>query len=286
MKLAVLIPTRARVDSVKRTLSSFAAMTKDERAVEVFVGVDLDDTATLELVEQDHQPGRIRVHYRTMPRPDTLGAVTNNLWRAGLETGCDLFMYGADDIEIATPDWEQVVFSAFAQVPDRLLLAYVIDPTASMDIPTYGIVSRELTMHLGYVISEWFPFWWADVWLDEIALFMGRKMKLPVMLRMQDGKGRTHRLRDLAFWARFFEETRPERIEVAERLSGRPVNPALVSLLERRNAPNCDPERAAQIEAALRLETRAPDEGYLRAKGAAEAHLRGCGIDVGAIARV
>jgi len=98
-------------------------------------------------------------------------------------------------------------------------------------------------------LAEAFPFWFTDTWLDEIALMLGRKAPVRVEWKPQGQRGKTTRMRDLAFWAWVFEAARPERIEDARKLA------ALAGIGELRGiTPNLsltDPLTAAVLELEL-----------------------------------
>src|SRR5690606_5015610 len=67
----------------------------------------------------------------------------------------------------------------------------------------------------GFVHAPFFPFWFTDTWNDEIGDMAGMKAELPIKVSPPEGRGKTHGLRDIAFWAGLFNSFRPHRAEVA-----------------------------------------------------------------------
>ncbi len=137
----------------------------------------------------------------------------------------------------------------------------------------------------GEMFTEWFPYWWLDTWLDELVTMSGRMVWLPIQTQMAGGRGKTRGLRDVAWWAKFFDETRPVREAHVDALLPVLYKDALYRIpqLQRtrplvrrafvqRNSNLRDPAGASPYERNMSFDAPA-DERYLRTKARAQAFL-------------
>jgi hypothetical protein len=72
----------------------------------------------------------------------------------------------------------------------------------------------------GYFMPEHFPFWWHDTWVDELARMTGRFTWADIGWEKHGAsestsQHKTTRMREVSWWARFFDETRVLREEQA-----------------------------------------------------------------------
>jgi hypothetical protein len=68
-------------------------------------------------------------------------------------------------------------------------------------------------------MSPYFPFWFIDTWWEEIGIFLGAKIEIDLDATLPDGKGDTHGLNDISFWASVFDATRAMRVRDAIKLA-------------------------------------------------------------------
>jgi len=80
------------------------------------------------------------------------------------------------------------------------------------------ILSAEWLAVTGRFSTGYFPFWFEDTWLDQIGQIIGRREQLPIKLGLIGGKGKTSRMRNVAFWTGFYNHTLDERIHTAKEL--------------------------------------------------------------------
>jgi hypothetical protein len=218
MLVDVLIPTRERPDFLANCLRSLTANARDPASVVLHVGIDNDDTATLGSTawrEVAAQTG-ITIQPLIGPRPPTLHHIYNSLWRATRGAVC---LGYADDQIMVTPGWDEAIREAMRQIPDGLAAGAIHD-TGQPGAPTYWLLPRPWVQVIGYAMSEMFPFWFADIWVGEVAQLCRRTFAVPAVTKPQwpDAKGQTHRLRNVAFWAMVFRTTRPQRVEEARKI--------------------------------------------------------------------
>ena len=69
---------------------------------------------------------------------------------------------------------------------------------------TIMVATAEWVNQVGHFIVPYFPYWYGNKWLQQIADMVDRKYGVPVGISpMDELKGKTRRLRDLPFWTFF-----------------------------------------------------------------------------------
>lgn len=205
--ISVIIPSRGRPDKLERCVKSLGAHAN----VEIIVGLDNDDQTRQEAEKKiaDHADVHVHVRHRT------LGALCNSL--AKHSRGKYLFFLG-DDYVLNQSDWPKRVLDAAKHLPNDIGVLY---PRCAYH-PKFAnlpIISRKHYEALGYFMSPTFPYWFIDTWHDEEADLIDAKIEVDVDAMLPDGKGDTHGLKDLEFWARVFEATRIRRVTEAAKLA-------------------------------------------------------------------
>lgn len=280
-RIALLLPSRGRPASLQRTLHSIGATAARPDDVMVVVGVDNDDAATLELSTRCRFP--VAILWSSGPREITLGRLWNRL--AAEEHGCDVLAMLTDDYVMVTPAWDDRYREAAARMPLGYGTAWPHDPLHGREFCTAPVITRRMVERMGFFAPPWFPFWFHDVWLEEMGAFVGCRMPLAARIAAPDGRGATQNLRDLTFWAALFEAMRPARMGLAGRMIDE-MYADRQDLLERlklgmndvarfyrrRNRKLASPLRAAIIE-RLRGARGEPGPRYLAARREAEALL-------------
>jgi len=210
-RVALLLPTRGRPGSLRRTLASIDATAARPRDIVVVAGVDDDDAATLALASR--RPSAVEVLWSVGPRELTLGRLWNRL--AAADHGCDVLAMLTDDCVMATPGWDDDYRCATAGMPMGYGTAWPHDPLHGREFCTAPVITRRMMERMGFFAPPWFPFWFHDVWLEEMGAFVGCRRPLEARIAAPDGRGPTQNLRDLAFWAALFDATRPSRMDLA-----------------------------------------------------------------------
>jgi len=241
--ISILIPTRGRPNYLKNVFDSIEDTTKDKSLVDVWIYVDDDDVATKQFIDTyPKDKYSFKIAYVFGPRTNTQGEMSNIL-REKCTTNPGIYMLTGDDYIFVTKYWDNIIREAFNRYPDRILLAYPVDPIVAPDQVTLIILSAEWTNILGRFLTEYFPFWSDDVWLDQVSQMIQRKIKLDMQMAPQGGKGKTPRMKNLLFWHRFFMNTMDERIEDA-------------NILRRALYPENSPEYYKNVEDGDRLAKR------------------------------
>ncbi len=218
--ISILLPTRGRPRSLTRLFDSIENVTQEPDLVDVWLYIDRDDTTTRRLLDEVGK-GKYSFGIQSVvgPRTPSQGEM-NNALREQCTTNPGVYMYGGDKLLFFTEGWDSVVRNAFERYADRILFAYATDPHHGPSFGAYAFLSAEWTNCVGRMLTEYFPFWFDDEWLDQVAVMIGRKQRLDVSLGFQEtvagSKGSTQRMRNLFFWRKLFVNTIDERIAEAD----------------------------------------------------------------------
>lgn len=270
MKINVLIPTRGRPLQLAAALYSLFFCASDKHEVQFCVACDDDDEPTklaLRELRQSHLP----VFVRFGPRPETLGSVANDLaahWPA------DVYQIFADDLMCITHGWDEILAQAVTNTPHGVFWMKSAKEQRSL-VPA---VTEKWRAAAGGIFTEHFPFWFDDLWLEELWVMATDEAPMELETLVVDRPSSTHRMRELDFWAGFYYSMRQERIrhgrEIAMALGF--ATPVIGDEFARRmNAyPPLNKSDAAKIEASNKAETGEPSERYMRVKERAENLMR------------
>lgn len=141
--------------------------------VEVVFYVDLDDPASLQTAVELGSSGLVR---HVAGERQTLSDCWNLAARQA--TGEILMMCG-DDIVFRTPGWDKRVADAFEAVPDRIALVYGNDLIQHERLATHPFIHRNWYEAVGQLVPDGFSCDWCDMWLNEVAIALDRRVYLP-----------------------------------------------------------------------------------------------------------
>lgn len=264
MKIAVLVPSRGREQSLRTVLGSLFYLQSGQHEVEYVVLSDEDDVGTKAAVQS-----LTGINVRIEMAPRKLVPVRVNAWIK--DSDADVFMQWADDLIPLAAEWDDITANLFekSKVP-AFSWQEVQDPKNHTCI----VLSKEWVKATGRFYPEHFPFWFGDTWMKEIFL-MAFHQEMPIVeyLRFSHKREATMQMRDLAFWFRVFARTREERVEEAKVIAkayGRAWRdvPELMDLF--RLADKLQLDKVPQFEAAFGANRGEPSALYLEAKYKAE----------------
>lgn len=209
--LALCIASRGRPESLLKVITAM-----DDRAVlpstQIIVALDDDDPTRPHFAPlTDHE-----LIWSVGPREDSLGAKYN---RCRSLTQADVCMFFCDDGEIVNEGWDSVVASYAQMFPDGV--GMVEAGNGAGDLPCSIAVTRGMSDRLGYFMPPYFPTWFHETWMNEIGLMTGRLIRISDLEYSEYSGRKTQSLKDVSFWAEFFDETRPMREKQAEELAQR-----------------------------------------------------------------
>ena len=184
MKISLLIPTRKRVNNLKRLIQSVYTTASDPSNIQLAFYVDDDDTETIEFFKDEQIHKRFTNIFNTVivvqPRQETFGEINNILCR---NTSHEILMLGADDIVFRTKNWDNLVISEFKKYPDGIALVFGYDgiqPPGTL--ATHSFISRKSTDILGYATPGDFGYNYADNWMTELYRQNDRLIYLPIYI--------------------------------------------------------------------------------------------------------
>lgn len=273
MKLSVCIASRGHPQDLLAVIKSVDDHADDPANTLISVALDDDD-------ESNPEPPSTRCELRwsVAPREDSLGAKYN---RAQINAIADWYVLGADDNLFVTQGWDEIIRKHAELYRGEPGLIYFgrLDGT----LPTQMAIPHSFISYQGFLFPPYWPFWFHDTWIDEIGHLTSRILWAPIQIQEIGGRGKTRGLRDVIFWAEFFELLRPAREEIAQRISNAYNPPWLQLEIEQkmeiyrhffasRTYQLRDKDTAITFE--RRMSVDAPSsERYLRIKAKAEAAI-------------
>lgn len=270
MKISVIIPTRRRPYHLEVVIGALHDLCSRMHDITYVVGCDDDDIATIGMAHVISTRGP-KVETFCTRRMGSLGNMVNVM---AAKYPADVYCSLCDDVEPLTPGWDHILFLHWAQRPDGVWWWR----TDKARPATYAIVSDKWYRASGRIFTDYFPFWWDDVWLLQVWNMASRQIPMQAEVWLKDRSFATHRMRDLQFWAKFYESRRTERIMEANRITkalGWPLEPLS---LRQDGIPlqigDLKPgflEEAPKIEKAQGEVNSPPSPEYVAAKRRAEA---------------
>ena len=287
-RIAIQIMTRGHPEKFKTAITSLEGTVTDFTRICLWVYVDLDDETARDLIEHYRiNPPAIPINWILGPRTTSMGATCNFIYSQARESS-GLFFGFPDDFRITSEHWDEEIRTVFRAHPDRLVLAYLKDQEHN-DIAKMMALSREWVDTLGYFFPAYFPYWFGDLWIDQISQAMGRKVQLKMTVADVGGsRGRTQRMWNLPFWSRFFTACAPQRWQDVERLytAMATTTPDVLEALraqrthwlqkfrvELNNVGVLSPRQLVEVEWAQTREDSAIPLVYLKAEAEAVQHL-------------
>lgn len=280
MQLSLLIASRGRPVELLRTITETDALVAHPETTTISVALDWDDAA-MEGIKPPET--RSKLVWDMGEREDSLGAKYN---RCATNAPAEIYALGADDNVFVTKEWDARLRETMAEFNNAVGFVYFGRLDGSL--PTNMALPHKLRdLQSGALFPTYWPVWFHDTWIDEIAHLCGRILWANVNVEEIGGRGMSRGVRDVAFWAMLFDVLRPCRLHVADLLSKELNLPWYQRQLEQRRdilgmffasrmARLRDPQQAHLFE--KRMSFDAPeDERYKRIKGQAEgliAHLR------------
>ena len=289
MRIAVCLATRGRTELLGRTVGRMLE-TSVLPDTKIIIGFDADEADDVQ-ISGDNLPPEIarKVIVSIEQREDSLGAKYNRLARA---VPADLYVIATDDCAPDTPGWDRKIAAAAETIPDDIGLLYFgsMGSVVESALPAMQAMTAPLMKLLPEFCVPYFPTWFHDTWMDEIGCMIGRIVRVPdiaVVYPDRTEATRSRGIRDILFWAQFFEATRPIRERSArviienELFDATPsrkrallkVIPQLRAHFTARNQIILDPERAKSLERTVSFDAPA-DDRYQRVKAAAQRILR------------
>lgn len=188
----------------------------DKHKVTYVIGADSDDPATIGMARllADSPPifgGPCALaEFRRTP---SLGQMVNTM--AELVPG-DVYASLCDDVIVRTAFWDEKIAEAVEAKPDGVFWWKCDEKRAA----TYAIITEKWREASGRIFTDYFPFWWDDVWLLHVWMLASEDAWHYIDAYLDDMPNATQRMRDLRFWGEFYKDRQQERIDEANRIRG------------------------------------------------------------------
>jgi hypothetical protein len=227
MSVCVCIASRGRPSELDYTISRTLSLSSNP-GTHVSVAIDADDISCWAFEPSAQE----RCVVNRAPREMSLGAKYNRA-AAHAFPGASLFIMGVDDAYMDVEGWDQRLLDAAALFPDGIGVVNFSSRGSMFDLPMGYAVTKKWIEQVGFFCPPYFPFWWHDTWIDELAKMTGRYVWADVPWNLhgaseKDGH-KTQRIREVSWWAKFFDETRPSRAQKALEIIANLDNPPWLS---------------------------------------------------------
>ena len=220
--IAILCPTRNRPHNIRRMVTSAYKTATYPDKIEFCFYIDDDDVVSEKAIKElDNK----NVKYVRGER-----ILFSTTWNKALTlTSASICMMGGDDLVFRTKGWDKQVTDVFDGSNDKILFVFGNDGAWEDRLGTHGFVHRNWIDTIGYFTPPYFSAQYSDVWLDNTALALGRRVYLPDMFieHMHHGLGKSEiddtykekkerSLRDNTLQT--FIDTEPKRVEDKNKL--------------------------------------------------------------------
>jgi hypothetical protein len=173
MKIAILVPTRGRMNNRLTLLFSILTTVSDINNVNVYYGVDKDDP-TLPLIKKvaNAIPCLKVIEIENNGKFLGLGKLWNILVEESTE---EIISMIGDDMVFKTNDWDQMILDEFAKSPSDMIKAvHCNDDCHGAKLAVNLFCHRKYAEVLGRFMREEFKINWVDQWLHQVFSAFGR----------------------------------------------------------------------------------------------------------------
>ena len=183
MKIALLLPSRQRLNKFLTFLTSVVATAKDIKNVTIVLGVDEDDP-NFESYKRIANNLNF-VQFSSFPQNTFKEQGLSGYWNKMVEE-CDsdiLAMVG-DDMMFKTEDWDKKIISTFKQKKDNIHLIHCNDGMRgpgnkyenAAPFAVNSFVHRDYVDAVGWYVQDIEPKGFQDTYLDKLFDLLGRKI--------------------------------------------------------------------------------------------------------------
>ena len=192
MTLVINLVTRNRpermAETVRRTLPN----------------IQRDDTVFMVSLDEDDEPSieaalALPVKLDIRMREDSVGAKHNR----ALDIPAMAYLPMVDYCPHVTPGFDRLMIEAVERFPDGIGVAY--GHSANASFPNAQCVTRGLADRLGFIYPPYFPYWFIDHWIDDVARLIDRISCADVQIEILKKDGGTQELREPHFWSAFYD---------------------------------------------------------------------------------
>ena len=173
LKFSIILPTRNRVEPLKKLIESIHETTNRPDQIEVLIICDGDDLESLQALNQlvdEYKVLNISRYVRA--RSDFINEDYYNY--LARKTKGKFIWVSADDLIFQVKNWDLIIWEKLTEYlldkPDRLVCANILDntpgpgnpPANKNEFPCFPLFSREVIQQLGFILAPQLPTWGAD----------------------------------------------------------------------------------------------------------------------------
>jgi len=175
MKIALLVPSRERIDLKKRIIQSLLSTTNSPDNFTLYFGVDDDDPQRDLAIDLSRQYNFVKVvGIHNNGKFIGLGKIWNILARTSTE---EIISMIGDDMEFKSRDWDIKIIEEFTgdNLPkDKIKMVFANDLHWGANLATNHFLHRKYMDINGYYTREEFQSWGVDPWIHQVFSSMGR----------------------------------------------------------------------------------------------------------------
>lgn len=177
MKIALLLPTRERMNNKINFLVSALAKCKDPNNYTLYMGLDPDDPTMERCVKLSKAINNLKI-VTIPPNPSgkfSLGYFWNVLAKNSSE---EIISMLGDDFVFTTEGWDEKILEEFTteKCPDKFKLVCGSDGHRGDGFASWLFIHRFYMDVTGYFMREEFSRNWIDQWLDNMYTAFDRKV--------------------------------------------------------------------------------------------------------------
>lgn len=177
MKIALLLPTRERLNNKFAFLTSALARCKDPKNYTLYMGIDKDDSTLDRMKKVSSVVDNLKI-ITIPPNPEgkfSLGYLWNYLAENSTE---EIISMLGDDMIFASDNWDEKIIEEFSpdKCKDKFKLVCGFDGHRHDKFASWLFIHRFYMEKTGYFMRKEFSRNWIDQWLDNMYEAFNRKV--------------------------------------------------------------------------------------------------------------
>jgi len=196
-RLGISLATRGRPDRLLQQVQTCSSNWVNP-STKLYIQVDADDQPTIDLCTKQGWVGEGKIIANIAPREDTVASKWNRI----LSVDADVYCYHADDDPYTTFGYDQLILDAANRFPDGI--GAVFGHLANLSFSCTYAATAKYVQKLGFLLPDYFPYWFCDHWTDDLARMIGR-ISFANIRTDQSAPGVTQEMREPGWWATFYD---------------------------------------------------------------------------------
>lgn len=177
MKIALLLPTRERLNNKFAFMTSALARCKDPNNYTLYMGIDEGDPTLERMLKISKALNNLKIIV-IPPNPDkqfSLGYLWNYLAENSTE---EIISMLGDDMVFSSDNWDEKILEEFSpdRCPDKFKLVCGFDGHRQDKFASWLFIHRFYMEKTGYFMRKEFTRNWIDQWLDNMYEAFNRKV--------------------------------------------------------------------------------------------------------------